>query len=84
MARRDDALSWDTLEDLGTMVEIIRPIVLERRPEILDDDETRWRLEQALERTRERERTQGAPFSRRSVNDRLHQGEHRELVHQHY
>src|SRR5450755_2209368 len=48
--------SWEALEDLGTMVEIIHPIVLERRPEILDDDETRWRLENALDRTRSRER----------------------------
>jgi hypothetical protein len=41
------------------MVEIIGPIVLERRPEILDDDETRWRLENALDRTQARERAQG-------------------------
>jgi Plasmid pRiA4b ORF-3-like protein len=54
--------SWEALEDLGTMVEIIHPIVLERRPEILDDDETRWRLENALDRTRSRERAKGKPF----------------------
>ena len=44
--------SWEALEDLGTMAEIIGPIVLERRPDILDDEETRWRLENALDRTR--------------------------------
>jgi hypothetical protein len=59
MARRDEALSWNALEDLGTMANIIGQVVLERRPDILDDDETRWRLEQALEHTRARERAQG-------------------------
>ncbi len=84
MARRDDALSWNALEDLGTMAEIIGQVALERRPEVLDDEETRWRLEQAIERTKARERARGKPFSRRSVNDRLRQGEHREFMHQRY
>ncbi len=84
MARRDEALSWSALEDLGTMEDIIGQVALERRPDILDDEETRWRLEQALERAQARERAQGTPFSRRSVNDRLRQGEHREFMHQRY
>lgn len=84
MARRDEALSWNALEDLGTMANIIGQVVLERRPDILDDDETRWRLEQSLEHTRARERAQGTPFSRRSVNDCLRHGEHREFMHQRY
>ncbi len=82
MANRDEALSWSALEDLDTMADIIGQVALERRPDILDDEEKRWRLEQALERTRVRERAQGALFSRRSVNDRLRQGEHREFMHQ--
>lgn len=84
MARRNEALSLDAFEDLGTMANIIGQVVLERRPDILDDDETRWRLEQALDRTRARERAQGTPFSRRSVNARLRQREHREFMHQRY
>jgi len=39
--RRYDSLSWKVLEDLDTMVEIPGPIVLDRRPEILDYDETK-------------------------------------------
>ena len=46
MARRDDMLSLDSLEDLDTMAEIIGEVALERRPEVLDDEETSWRLEQ--------------------------------------
>jgi hypothetical protein len=66
------------------MVEILGPIVLERRPESIDDDETRWRMEHALDRTQARERAKGKPFSRRSVDDRLRHGEHVEFMHQHY
>jgi hypothetical protein len=64
------------------MVEVLRAVVLERRPEVLDDDEARWRLEGAVERGRARERAKGRPFSRRSVNARLRRGEHLELMHQ--
>jgi hypothetical protein len=76
--------SWEALEDLGTPVEIINPIALERWPEILDDDDTRRRLENAPDRTQVRERAKGKPFSRRSVDDRLSHGEYREFMHQHY
>jgi hypothetical protein len=64
------------------MVEIVGQVALERRPEIFDDDETRWRLERAVERSQAREHAQGRPFSRRAVNARLGRGEHRELMHQ--
>ncbi len=84
MRRRDDRLSLDALEDLGIMAEIIGDVVLERRPEILDDDDTRWRLEQAIARSQSRERAQGRPFSRADVNTALRDGEHRNLMRQHY
>ncbi len=79
---RDDILSLGSREDLATMAEIIGDIARERRLAILDDGETRWRLEQAIERSQARERAQGRPFSRRTVNARLGRGEHRELMHQ--
>ena len=41
------------------MAEIIGQVVLERRTELLDDEETRWRLEHAVKRSRARERAQG-------------------------
>jgi hypothetical protein len=78
----DEATSLDAVEDLDTMAEILRAVALERRPEGLDDDETRWRLEEAVARSRARECARGQPFSRRSVNVRLRKGEHRELMHQ--
>lgn len=77
-------LSLDALEDLDTMAEIIDQVAIERRPEILDDDETMWRPERAVERSQARERAQGLPFSRRTINGRLRRGEHRDLMHLHY
>jgi len=82
VAHRHDIVSLDGREDLATMAEIIGDITRERRLEILDDEETRWRLEQAIERSQARERAQGKPFSRRTVNARLGCGEHREIMHQ--
>ena len=82
MTRHDEMLSLDSLEDLGTMAESIEDVVLERRPEVLDDEETRWRLEHAVERSRARARAQGPPFSRRTVNARLRRGAHLDFMHQ--
>jgi hypothetical protein len=82
MEHRDDMLSLDALEDLDTMAEIIGDITQECQLAILDDEETRWRLEQAIARSRARERAQGRPFSRRTVNARLGCGEHRDLMYQ--
>ncbi len=76
MAGLDGATSLAALEDLEEMADVLRAVVLERRPEVLDEQETRWRLEDAVERA------QGRPFSRRSVNVRLRKRGHLELMHQ--
>jgi len=81
MDHRDDRFSFDALEDLDTMVEIFREVVTEDRPIVLGE-ETRWRLEDALERAKVRERAQGRPFSRREVNASLRDGEHLNLMYQ--
>jgi hypothetical protein len=82
MAERNAMLSLDALEDRETMAEIIGQVVQERRTDLLDDEETRWRLEQAVERSKAREQAQGRPFSRRTVNARFRNGEHLDLMHQ--
>ncbi len=82
MAGCNAMLSLDGLEDMDTMAEIIGQVVQECRMDLLDDEDTRWRLEQAVERSRARERAQGHPFSRRMVNVRFRNGEHRDLMHQ--
>ena len=82
MAGRNAMLSLDALEDLDTMTEIIGEVVLERRMELLEDEDTHWRLERAVERSHARERAQGQAFSRRMVNARFRNGEHLDLMHQ--
>lgn len=82
MAGRDATLSLDGLEDMDTMAEIIGQVVQERRMDLLDDEDTRWRLEQAVERSQAREQAQGHPFSRRWVNARFRKGKHLDLMHQ--
>jgi hypothetical protein len=83
MDRRNDRFSFDALEDLDTMVEVLQQVALKDGSEVLAlDQETRWRLEDALERAKAREQAQGRPFSRREVNARLRDGEHHNLMHQ--
>ena len=83
MARRDDRFSFDALEDLDTVVEVLQQVALkdESEPLALDQD-ARWRLEEALERAKAREEAQGRPFSRRDINASLRDGEHLNLMHQ--
>jgi len=64
------------------MTEIIGQVVLDRRTDLLDDEDTRWRLEQAVERSKAREHAQARPFSRRTVNARFRKCEHLDLMHQ--
>ena len=83
MDHRSDRFSFDALEDLDTMVEVLQQVGLKDGSEVLAlDQETRWRLEDALERAKAREQAQGRPFSRRQVNASLRAGEHRDLMHQ--
>src|SRR5271166_4754717 len=83
MDRRNDRFSFDALEDLDTMVEVLQQVALSDGSEVLAlDQETRWRLEDAVERTKAREQAEGRPFSRQEVNTRLRNGEHRDLMHQ--
>ena len=81
LAGLDDASSWDALEDLQTMADILRDVVLENRPELLGDKDRRWQLEGALDRAKAREHARGHLFVRRSVNARLRRGEHLVLMH---
>jgi hypothetical protein len=82
MAGRDDLLSFDALEDLETMATILQQVVLEDRPEVLDDQDARSELENAVERAKSREEARGRPFSRREVNASFRDGEHHNLMHQ--
>lgn len=83
MDHRNDWLSFKAFEDLDTMVEVLQEVVQKDASEKLAlNQETRWRVEDAVERARARDDAQGRPFSRRAVNARLRAGEHHTLMHQ--
>jgi hypothetical protein len=83
MDHRDDWYSFDALEDLDTMVEVLQHFALKDGSETIAlDQETSWRLEDALERAKARKEAQGRPFSRRQVNASFRTGEHLNLMHQ--
>ena len=83
MAHRDDTFSFDALEDLDTAVEVLEQVALKDGSEALAlDQDARWRLEEALKRSKAREEARGRPFSRRDINASLRDGEHLNLMHQ--
>ena len=56
MDHRNDWLSFEAFEDLDTMVEVLQEVVQKDEAEkVALDQETRWRLEDALDRVRARE-----------------------------
>jgi hypothetical protein len=83
MEHCDDRFSFDALEDLDAMVEVLQQIALkDGSGEPALDQETRWRLGDALELAKAREEAQGRPFSRREVNSSLRDGEPLNLMYQ--
>jgi hypothetical protein len=82
LARQHEAVGFEAMSDLDTVVEVLEAVLRTRTTTVLDDPETRWDFEAALERMQERECFLPAPFSRREVNARLRRGEHRVFMHQ--
>jgi hypothetical protein len=82
LARQHDAMGLAAMNDLDTMTGVLQEVLRTRTAAVLDDPDTRWDFELALERMQERERFLPVPFSRREVNERLRRGEHRVLMHQ--
>jgi len=82
LARQHEAVGLEAIDDLNTVTEVLREVLRTRTAAALDNPDTHWEFEAALERMQERERFLPVPFSRREVNARLRRGEHRVLMHQ--
>jgi hypothetical protein len=80
LARQHEAVNLEAMDDLDTMTGVLEEVLRSRTTAALDDPDTRWEFEAALERMQERERFLPVPFSRREVNARLRRGEHRVLM----
>ena len=75
-------MGFDALEDFDTMVSLLDAIVLKGKRELLDDPETCWTFEGAVERSKAREFFLADSLSRHAVNARLRKNEHLWLMHQ--
>jgi len=49
------------------MADVLREVVLENRLDLLRDEDKRWALESAMERSEARERARGIPFVRPTI-----------------
>ena len=83
-ARRDEAVGFDALDDLATLVELAEAIVAGKQAGLPGDPEACWELEEVVDRIKARQPFLAESFSRRAVNARLRQDEHRVLMHQQF
>jgi Plasmid pRiA4b ORF-3-like protein len=82
LAWQHEAVGFDAMSDVETMTDVLQEVLRTRTFAVLDDSDTRWAFEAALERLQERESFLPVPFSRRAVNGRLRRGKHLGLMHQ--
>ena len=81
-ARRDEAMGLDAMDDLALVADAVERVLIGKDRSCLDDDDTRWRLERAVERLGSHARFLETTFSRGAVNRGLRAGDHRRLMHQ--
>ena len=81
-ARREEATGLDAMNDLAVVRDIVERVLIDKDSSCLDDDDTRWRLEVAVERLDSHARFLETTFSRGAVNRGFRPGDHRRLIHQ--
>lgn len=74
----------DAIEDIATIADFVDQVVIQKKPDLLKDDDKRWEIQTVLDRCREREAYTSSRFLRGEVNKRLRKNEHIELMHQYY
>ena len=80
--RRDEATGLDAMDDLALVADTVERVLIGKDSSCLDDDDTRWRLEVAVERLGSRARFLETTFSRGAVNRGFRAGDHRRFIHQ--
>jgi hypothetical protein len=81
-ARRDEAVGFDALDDLATLAELVEAVATGKEAARPGDPDSRWELEEVVDRIKARQPFLAGSFSRQAVNARLWQDEHRVLMHQ--
>ena len=79
--RRDEATGLDAMDDLALVADTVERVLIGKDSSCLDDDDTRWRLEVAVERLGSHARFLETTFSRGAVNRGFRAGDHRRLIH---
>ena len=69
------------MNDLAVVRDIVERVLIDKDSSCLDDEDTRWRLEVAVERL-DSVRFLETTFSRGAVNRGFRAGDHRRLMHQ--
>ena len=80
--RRNEATGLDAMDDLALVADTVKRVLIGKDSSCLDDDDTRWRLEVAVERLGSRARFLKTTFSRGAVSRGFRAGDHRRLIHQ--
>ena len=70
------------MNDLAVVADTVERVLIDKDPSCLDDDDTRWRLEVAVERLGSHARFLETAFSRGAVNRGFRADDHRRLMHQ--
>jgi hypothetical protein len=79
-ARRDEAVGFDALDDLATLAELVEAVATGKEAARPGDPDSRWELEEVVDRIKARQPFLAGSFSRQAVNARLWQDEHRVLI----
>ena len=81
-ARREDATGVDAMNDLVLVADTVERVLIDKDSSCLDEDDTRWSLERAVERLGDHARFLDTAFLRGAVNRGFRAGDHRRLMHQ--
>ena len=70
------------MKDLMTLADFIEEVVLDGNEALRQNEDKRWEVDMALERSQERQPYLNEKFSRRAVNRAFRQNDHEVLMYQ--
>ena len=80
--KRDEATGFDAIQDLMTLVDFVEHVALDANEALRQDEEKRWEIDGAMERSQARKPYLNESFSRGAVNQAFRQQRHEMLMHQ--
>lgn len=82
--KHDEATGFDAIQDLIMLVDFVKQVALDANEALRHDEEKRWEIEGAMERSQARKPYVNESFSRKEVNQAFRQQRHEVLMHQQY